>query len=73
MPVAWMLMSSGMTEIIMFFVKWVSDTSLLVWPKIIMTDCNQVQIAALESAFPQSRILLVAEVVVRPHGQWTSS
>ena len=57
-PVAWMLMSSGMTDIIAFFVKWVRDTSPSVWPRVLMTDRNQAQIAALESVYPQSRIFL---------------
>jgi len=58
MPVTWMLTSSMMTEIITFFVKWVRDASLLVWPMVIMTDHNQAQIAALEIVYLQSQILL---------------
>ena len=44
-----MLTSSVTTETIKFFVKWVRDASPLVQPAVIMTDCDQVQIAALES------------------------
>jgi len=56
MPVAWMLMSGVTTDIITFFVRWVRDASLLVWLGVIMTDCNQAQIAALETIYPQSWI-----------------
>lgn len=58
MPVAWMLMSSGTTDIITFFVRWVRNASPSVWPGIIMTDHNHAQIAALETVYPQSWILL---------------
>jgi len=57
-PVAWMLMSGAMTDIITFFVRWVRDVSPSVQPGIIMTDRDQVQIAALETVYPQSRIYL---------------
>ena len=57
-PVAWMLMSNGTTENITFFVKWVRDASPDVQPTIIMTDCNQAQIRALEMMHPQSQIFL---------------
>jgi len=57
-PVAWMLMSSMMTEIITFFVKWVRDASLSVWPVVIMTDRDQAQITALKIVYLQSWILL---------------
>jgi len=53
-----MLTSSGTTDIITFFVKWVRDASPLVRPGVLMTDRDQVQIAALESVYPQSRIFL---------------
>ena len=52
-----MLTSSATTETIKFFVKWVRDTSPSVQPVVIMTDCDQVQIAVLKSVFPQSWIL----------------
>ncbi len=57
-PVAWMLTSSGTTDIIKFFVRWIRDASPLVRPGVIMTDCDQAQIAALEAVYPQSRIFL---------------
>jgi len=57
-PVAWMLMSSTMTHVIKFFVKWVRDVSPSVWPGVIMTDRDQSQITALEIVYPQSQIFL---------------
>ena len=64
-PVAWMLLSSRMTDIIAFFVKWVRDASPSVRPGVIMTDCDQAQIAALESAYLQSQIFLCMWHVLR--------
>ena len=58
MPIAWMLMSSAMTDVITFFVRWVRDASPSVRPGIIMTDRDQAQIAALKAMYPQSRIFL---------------
>jgi MULE transposase domain len=60
-----MLTSNGTTENIAFFVKWVRDTSPEVRPAVIMTDCNQGQINALETVYPQSRILLCHWHVLR--------
>ena len=65
MPVAWMLTSSAMTEIITFFVRRVRDASPSVWPSIIMTDRDQAQIAALETVYPHSRIFLCRWHVLR--------
>jgi len=65
MPVAWMLTSNMTTEIITFFVKWVRDASPSVQPAVIMTDCDQAQIAALKITFPQSQILLCTWAWVR--------
>ena len=45
-------------ENIVFFVKWVRDASPEVQPRVIMTDCDQAQINALETVYPQSRIFL---------------
>jgi len=64
-PVAWMLTSSGTTNIITFFVKWVRDASPSVRPGVIMTDRDQAQIAALESVYPQSQIFLCTWHVLR--------
>ena len=64
-----MLTSSVTTEMITFFVSWVRDTSLSVWPEIIVTDCNQVQIVALEIVYPQSWIYLCMWHVL--HTIWT--
>ena len=43
---------------ITFFVKRVRDASPKVWPTIIMTDCNQAQIKALEMVHSQNWIFL---------------
>jgi hypothetical protein len=45
-------------ENIAFFIKWVRDASPEVWPAVIMTDCDQGQINALEMVYLQSWILL---------------
>jgi hypothetical protein len=37
-PIAWMLMSSGTTNTIAFFVHWVQDVSPAVQPAVIMSD-----------------------------------
>jgi hypothetical protein len=60
-----MLTSNGTTENIAFFVKWVRDASPEVRPAVIMTDCNQAQINALEMLYPQSRIFLCHWHVLR--------
>jgi hypothetical protein len=57
-PVAWMLASNGTTDTIAFFVGWVRDASLVVWPAVIMTDRDHVQINALRIVYPDSQILL---------------
>ena len=58
-------MSSTMTHVIKFFVKWVRDASPSVWPGVIMTDHDQAQIAALEIVYPQSQIFLCTWHVLR--------
>ena len=45
-------------ENIAFFVKWVRDANPEVWPAVIMTDCDQAQINALKTVYPESRIFL---------------
>jgi|SRR6266851_2857372 len=57
-PVAWMLASNGTTNTIAFFVSWVRDTSPAVWPAVIMTDHDRVQINALRIVYSDSQILL---------------
>jgi hypothetical protein len=47
-----MLTSNGTMENIAFFLKWVRDASPEVQPAVIMTDCNQAQINALEMVYP---------------------
>jgi hypothetical protein len=60
-----MLTSNGTTENIAFFLKWVRDASPEVQPAVIMTDCDQAQINALEMVYPQSRIFLCHWHVLR--------
>jgi hypothetical protein len=60
-----MLTSNGTTENIAFFVKWIRDASPEVQPTVIMTDCDQAQINALEMVYPQSRIFLCHWHVLR--------
>jgi hypothetical protein len=60
-----MLTSNGTTEHIAFFVNWVRDASPEVRPAVIMTDCDQAQINALETVYPQSRVLLCHWHVLR--------
>jgi len=53
-----MLVSNGMTDTIAFFVGWVRDMSLMVWPSVIMTDHNHMQINTLRLIYLDSQILL---------------
>ena len=53
-----MLMSSGTGDTIAFFIRWVWDMSLAVWPEIIMTKCDQAQIDALKEVYPLSQVWL---------------
>src|SRR6267142_3931581 len=57
-PVAWMLTSSRMADTITFFVCWVWDVSLAVWPAVIMSDRDQAQLQALKDVYPLSQIWL---------------
>jgi hypothetical protein len=60
-----MLSSKGTTGTIAFFVNWVKEASPEVLPKIIMTDRDQAQIAALKIVYPDSRVLLCIWHVLR--------
>ena len=60
-----MLTSNRTTENIAFFVQWVRDASPEVRPTVIMTDCDQAQINALETVYPQSQIALCHWHVLR--------
>ena len=60
-----MITSNGTTDNIAFFVKWVRDASPEVQPAVIMTDCDQAQINALETVYPQSRVFLCHWHVLR--------
>jgi hypothetical protein len=53
-----MLSSKGTTDTIRFFVNWVKEASPEIVPKIIMTNCDQAQVAALKIVYPESCILL---------------
>ena len=57
-PIAWMLMSSGMTNMIAFFICWVRDTSLAVQPAVIISNHDQTQLQALKEVYPLSQIWL---------------
>ena len=52
-------------ENIAFFVKWVRDANPEVQPTVIMTDCDQAQINALETVYPESQIFLCHWHVLR--------
>jgi hypothetical protein len=60
-----MLSSNGTTNTISFFVNWVKEASPAVRPSVIMSDCDQAQIAALRIVYPQSQILLCQWHVLR--------
>jgi hypothetical protein len=64
-PVAWMLTSNGTTATISYFLNWVKDASPAVQPAVIMTDCDQAQIAAIQAVYPQSRTFLCMWHVLR--------
>ena len=64
-PITWMLSSNVITNTIAFFVNWVKEASPGVQPSVIMTDCDQAQIAALQIVCPQSQILLCTWHVLR--------
>ena len=53
-PVAWMLVSNGMTDTIAFFVSWVRDASPAVRPAVIMTNRDRAQMNALRLIYPDS-------------------
>ena len=60
-----MLTSSATTEVIKFFLEWVKDVSPGIRPRVIMTDRDQAQIAALGIVYPQSQIFLCRWHVLR--------
>jgi MULE transposase domain len=53
-----MLTSNSTTNTIWFFLCWVKEVSLVVWPAIIMTDRDQAQMAAIDDVYPESQTLL---------------
>jgi MULE transposase domain len=58
-------MSNGTMETITFFLNWVKDASPAVQLAVIMTDCDQAQIAAIQAVYPQSRTFLCMWHVLR--------
>jgi hypothetical protein len=60
-----MLTSSGTTDTIAFFVRWVRDGSPAVRPAVIMTDRDQAQMEALKEIYPLSKIWLCLWHVLR--------
>lgn len=64
-PIAWMLTSSGTTDTIAFFVRWVRDASPAVRPTVIMSDRDQAQLQALKEVYPLSQIWLCIWHVLR--------
>src|SRR6267142_1162524 len=64
-PVAWMITSSGTTDTIAFFIRWVCDASPEVWPAVIMSDHDQAQLQALKDVYPLSQIWLCIWHVLR--------
>jgi hypothetical protein len=60
-----MLASNGTTNSIQFFLAWVKGASPEVRPKIIMTDRDQAQIAAIQIVYPDSQTLLCIWHVLR--------
>ena len=63
--VAWRLTSSGTTDTIAFFIRWVWDASPEVRPAVIMSDRNQAQLQALKEVYPLSQIWLCIWHVLR--------
>ena len=55
---AWMLSLNTTILTISFFLKWIKDASPDVQPGVIMTDCDQAQIVAIQLIYPQSQVLL---------------
>ena len=60
-----MASSKSTTHSIQYFLAWVKAASPAVAPKILMTDCDQAQIAALRNVYPQSQIYLCLWHVLR--------
>jgi hypothetical protein len=63
--VAWMLVSNGTKDVISFFLRWVWARNPSVSLAVILTDCDLVQIRALEIVYPASRIFLCQWHVLR--------
>jgi MULE transposase domain len=58
-------MSNSTTNTIRFFLCWVKEASPVVQPAIIMTDCDQAQMAAIDDVYPESQTLLCTWHVLR--------
>ncbi len=57
-PVAWMLLSSGMEATIEFFLNFIKTRNLEVTPAIIMSDRDKAQMNAINTIYPDSKLLL---------------
>src|SRR6266404_3104011 len=57
-PVAWMLSSNTQHDTFTYFLNLVRVWSPAVRPTYFMTDCDQAQISAVETVFPQTHMLL---------------
>ncbi len=64
-PVAWMLSSNIQSETVAYFLNLVRSWNPAVRPAYFMTDCDQAQIAALETVFPQTQVTLCRWHVLR--------
>ena len=57
-PVTWMLSSSGTEATIQYFLNFVKCLSLGVVPAIIMSDRNKAHMNAINTVYPDSKLLL---------------
>ena len=57
-PVAWMLSSTTTEATITYFLKFVKDRNPEITPRITMSDCDQGQMSAIKSVYPDTQLLL---------------
>ncbi len=57
-PVTWMLLSSGIEATIKKFLNFIKMHNLEVMPVIIMSDHNKAQMNAINTVYPDSKLLL---------------
>jgi hypothetical protein len=60
-----MISSSMRKETMVFFLNWVKKASPDVWPSIIMSDCDQAQLAAIREVYLHSQVFLCRWHVLR--------